>query len=234
MDGKKPRRIPVEMMASMEFAIEYMGYSLLRDLYSPEKCIEAAEKMAELIDADTLPTFPYSSAAVYRYIKAKFMVPGDDGFFQHPNLSPLEFDEYPEFTKDPLEFIVKKIQPRVFGILEDDPEFGNLRINIARSVVASKFGMAGAKLIEKYQRSDIVFMGLLIWAPLIFWRIYIRNFSNVLCDIRRNPTWVLDACDAILDYELKQVDMLPSTAKRKNPDCHVAVAHGSLYETERF
>ncbi len=208
-NDQRPKRVPIQMDTSIEFALEYFGYSLLRDLYSPEKCIYVAEEMAKLIEGDTLPTRPFTSAAVFRYIKAKFMVPGDDGFFQHPNISPMQDDEYPEFIKDPLSFIVNKIQPRVFGILEDDPKLGQVKINIARSVVASKFIGVGERLAEKYERSTVQAMSLLIWAPFDFLADYIRNFSSVLIDIRRNPSGVLDACEAILKYELEQVDMLP-------------------------
>lgn len=209
-EGKRPKRVPIEIMANLTYAIEYLGYSLKRELYSPEKCVEAAEKMAELIDSDNLPTMPNNESAVFRYTKAQFMVPGNDGFFQHPNISPMTQEEYPEFSKDPLGFIVKKIQPRVFGILQEDPEFGQIRINIARNVVAGQFAGQIPRLLDKYQRSGAVGVGLLIWAPFDFLADYIRSFSNVLLDIRKKPEWVLEACEAILEYELKQVEMLPN------------------------
>lgn len=137
------------------------------------------------------------------------MTPGSDGFFQHPDISPLEVEEYPEFNKDPFEFIVKKIQPRVFGILQDDPILGHLEIKIAREVAGAKFAGMAPKLAQKHQRSTAIATCNLLWAPYDFIADYIRSFSNISIDIKRNPQWVLDACDAVLEYEINQIKITP-------------------------
>ncbi|KPU45018.1 uroporphyrinogen decarboxylase (URO-D) [Oxobacter pfennigii] len=208
-NNKKPKRVPVTAGVTVEAAIEKMGYSLKRELYSPEKCFEAADEMAKLFDTDTLPTVPFTQAAVFRYIDQKFMQPGADGFFQHPNIAPLELDEYPEFNKDPFEFIVNKIQPRVFGILNEDPVLGHLKIKIARDVVASKFAGMAPKLVEKYQRATAITGCNLLWAPFDFIADYIRSFSTMIMDMKRKPQWVLDACEAVLQYEIEQIKNTP-------------------------
>ncbi|MCR3922010.1 MAG: uroporphyrinogen decarboxylase [Firmicutes bacterium] len=207
--GKQPTRVPITVGVTAEAALEKCGYSLLRELYSAEKIYEAAEEMARLFDSDTIPTGPFSQAAVFRYVDQKFMVPGSDGFFQHPDISPLELEEYPEFIKDPFEFITNKIQPRVFGMLQDDPVFGHVKIKIARDVVASKFAGMGAKLTEKYQRANVLAPGALLWAPYDFIADYIRSFSKISTDIKRKPQWVLDACEAVLEYEIRQIKNTP-------------------------
>lgn len=208
-NGKRPARVPITAGISVEAALEKLGYSLLRDLYSPAKVYEAAEEMARRFDSDTLPTMPFTQAAVFRYVDQKFMQPGTDGFFQHPNIAPLELEEYPEFIKDPFEFIVEKIQPRVFGILQDEPELGHVKLKIARDVVASKFAGMGQKLVQKYQRANAEAHCALLWAPFDFIADYIRSFSTILLDMKRNPQWVLDACDAVLEYEIRQIKNTP-------------------------
>ncbi|QSX08138.1 hypothetical protein J0B03_10085 [Alkalibacter rhizosphaerae] len=207
--GKRPARVPIQAGVTEDFAVDYLGYNAKRDLYNPKLTYEMADKMAELIDADTLPMAPFSQAAIYRYVKQAFMVPGADGFFQHPNIAPMEYNEYPEFIKDPFEFIVKKIQPRVFGILQDDPEFGQLKINVARTVLKSKFIGLGPNLADKHQRANILQSPIILWAPFDFIADYIRSFSTILSDIRRNPEWVIQACEAACDYQIEQVKMLP-------------------------
>ncbi|KPU42552.1 uroporphyrinogen decarboxylase (URO-D) [Oxobacter pfennigii] len=209
MKGIKPKRVPVTAGISIEAALEKVGYSVKRDQYSPQKCYEAAEEMARRFDTDTLPTVPSTQAAVFRYIDQKFMQPGADGFFQHPNIAPLETEEYPEFSKDPFEFIVNKIQPRVFGILQEEPVLGHLKIKIARDVVASKFAGMGVKLAEQYQRSTAQTTCNLLWAPFDFIADYIRSFSTIMIDVKRNPQWVLDACEAVLQYEIEQIKITP-------------------------
>ncbi|HHX75117.1 MAG TPA: hypothetical protein GX699_09470 [Firmicutes bacterium] len=210
---KRPARVPITADISVEAALEKLGYSLLRELYSPEKVYEAAEEMARLFDTDNLPTIPFTQAAVYRYVDQKFMQPGADGFFQHPNIAPMEFDEYPEFIKDPFEFIVNKIQPRVFGILQDDPVLGHVKLKIARDVVASKFAGMRERLVQKYQRADALTPCNMLWAPFDFIADYIRSFSTILVDMKRRPQWVLDACDAVLEYEIRQIKNTPRRGK---------------------
>lgn len=56
--GKRPKRVPVTAMISLEYAIQHQGYSLFREYYSPKHCFEAAEEMAKLINSDNLPTNP--------------------------------------------------------------------------------------------------------------------------------------------------------------------------------
>lgn len=213
--GKRPERVPIQVGVTQDYAIDYFGYNAKVDMYSPKLTYEMADKMAELIKGDVLPMAPFSQAAVYRYVKQAFMVPGTDGFFQHPNIAPMEFNEYPEFIDDPLKFIVEKIQPRVFGILQDDPVYGQLKISIARSVLSSKFFGLGPNLTEKHQRSDVVTTPILLWAPFDFIADYIRSFSTILTDLRRNPEWVVAACEAACDFQLKQVEMLPKPNPNK-------------------
>ena len=188
--------LPIQVSASFDFAIDYFGYSAVKDQYNPKLTYELADKLAQMLEGDTLPMAAFCQSPIYRYAKQKFMVPGDDGFIQHPNLSPMELDEYPEFIEDPLKFIVEKIHPRVFGLIEDDPEYGQLKISIARNILAQQYQGLGPNLTDKYERANVQVAPIILWAPLDFIADYIRNFSNILTDIRRKPQWVLDACEA--------------------------------------
>lgn len=215
-NGKKPSRVPITVLMNIEAALEYFNYSILRDFYSAEKCFEAADKMAQLLETDTIPVSPATTpGAVFRYIGQKFMVPGDDGFFQHPDISPMEFEEYPELIEDAFEFIVNKVHPRVFSVFDDKPELGHLKIKIAREVVNAQFAGMAAKLIEKHNRTSICTAPSMSWAPFDFIADYVRSFSTMLIDMRRKPQWVLDACDSVLEYLLRQARALPPAPQGK-------------------
>ena len=205
-EGKRPERVPVEVSASHDYALDYFGYSALTDMYDTDLTYELAEKMAQMYQGDTLPMAPTSQAAAYRYIKQAFMVPQSNGFFQHPNITAIELDEMPEFSKDPFKYIVETIQPRVFGILEDDPVYGQLKINIARDVIAKEY-LGKPSLTDVYERQNVCTTRILQWAPYDFIADYIRSFSTILTDMRRKPQWVLDACEAVADFEIKQMEM---------------------------
>ncbi|NLZ38194.1 MAG: hypothetical protein GX893_01120 [Firmicutes bacterium] len=224
--GKTPKRVPMQIMISLEYAIQYKGYSLFREYYSPKHCYEAAEELAKLVNSDSLPTNPMNMAAVHRYAMNKFMVPGKDGFYQHPNYSPMEFEEYPELIKDPLEFWVRKLRPRVLGVVEEDRLLGELRVNAIKSVVAAKYkDYSPAKLTEKYERIDVQAMAMMSMAPLDYIADFFRSFTNICIDIRRNPQWVLDACDAVLEFiveSLKRAPKIPGKINLVNLPLHMA------------
>lgn len=207
--GKKPKRVPIFFGMQIDAAIEYFGYSLLKDVYSPQICYEVADRLAPMIDSDVLPVSPFNTYAAFRYLDQKFMTPGKDGSFQHPDLAPMEREEYPEFSKNILDFIVDKIQPRVFGIIKDDPKLGQVRMKIARDVVVRPYIGMAEKLSEKYERSSVMKSYTILWAPFDFIADYIRSFSEILKDVRKEPQWVLEACEAVCDYEIAQVRALP-------------------------
>ena len=216
-DGKKPKRMPVTMNVDPQAALEYFGYNVRRDSYSAQKCFEAADKMAELIDADNVTTNPGGTlGTVFRYIGQKFMVPGDDGFFQHPNFSPMRFDEYEKYIKDPYEFIVGTLHPRVFDVFEDEyPELAHIRIRIARQVGGAEYAGMMAKLAEKHQRENVLTAVSILWAPFDFIADYVRSFTDILTDMKRAPQLVLDACEATADYLIDQIKSFPKPVPGK-------------------
>ena len=214
-EGKRPERVPIEISASQDYALDYYGYSALTDMYNPKLTYELADKMAQMFEGDTVPMAPVSQAAIYRYVKQAFMVPQSNGFFQHPDITAIELDEMPEFAKDPFRYIAEVVMPRVFGILQDDPVYGNLKISIARDVVMKEFVGLGPNLAEKYQRADVCQTRILQWAPFDFIADYIRSFSTILTDMRRKPQWVLDACESVADYEITQISMQPKPDPNK-------------------
>ena len=205
--GKKPARVPFMTMIDIQAALEYLGYSVKRDFYSAQKCYEAADKMAELVDIDTLATNPGSMpGAAYRYLGYKLMVPGEEGFFQHPNISLMEFDEYEQYIKDPYEFIVGTLRPRVFEVFNEEyPELAFIKIRIARQVVANEYAGMAPKLMEKHQRVNVQGMVGYSFAPFDYIANNIRSFTTVLTDMKRSPQLVLDALEATTNFEIQMI-----------------------------
>ncbi len=200
-NGVKPKRIPVNSNVSLEYALEHYGYSLKREYYIPEYCFEVADKINAYINADSLSCGSESRAAVFRYSLNKFMTPGESGYFQHPNFSPMTEDEYPQLIEDPFKFWATVIKPRSFGLIEEDPLYGNLRMEIADRILAQHWANYGSgKLVEKYERSNVEVTALLSMVPFDYIADYFRNFSGILVDIRRRPQEVLDACESMLSF----------------------------------
>ena len=151
------------------------------------------------------------------------MVPGDDGFFQHPNVSHMDFDEYPEFISDPFAFIVEKMHPRVFGILRDDPKYGYIRMQLAAGVTAAQSAGMRPKLIEQFQRSSSAVPVGTANAPFDYIADYIRSFSDIVIDMRRKPQWVLDACEGALALQTEELKKIKKPAGSIIPTINTAL-----------
>ncbi|MCL1913780.1 MAG: hypothetical protein FWG10_07890 [Eubacteriaceae bacterium] len=208
--GKIPARAPIEFGAGHDYALDYFDYDPRYDRYNPDLTWELADKVNEMYKgSDTLPMAPTSPSAAYRYIKQAFMVPQSNGFFQHPNIVAVELDELPEFSKDIFKYYVDVIQPRVYGILQDDPVYGQLKIQIARQVINQEFA-GKPNLTDKYECANVNEGRLTMWAPFDFVADYIRSFSTILVDLRRKPQYIIDACEASSEFMIEQARMQPA------------------------
>jgi uroporphyrinogen-III decarboxylase len=237
--GKRPTRVPINFGVETQGALEYFGYSPKKDFFSAEKCFEAADKMAELLDVDNLPSIPGSTpGAVFKYIGQKFMQQGADGFFQHPDIAPMDFSEYEEYSKDPFTFFVEKIHPRVFEVFNEEyPELAHLKIRIARQIVSGQFAGMADKLREKHQKESVMLNVNLLWAPFDLIADYVRSFTTILMDMKRAPQKVLDACDATADYHIAQIKASPKPVPGRittiNYPLHMA-PYMSTKDVEKF
>ena len=93
----------------------------------------------------------------------------------------MEFAEYPRLIEDPVKFWAQVIRPRIFGILEEDPQYGELRLAMANKVVSEKYiGMGTPELVEKYERTNIEAVALLSLAlPYDYIADVFRSFTDI-------------------------------------------------------
>jgi hypothetical protein len=205
-DGKIPKRVPINLLLSFEFAIQYAGKDLAEAQWDTSTLEEVFDKMCRDITTDTNPALAFRYPVYYKLLGARNFVMSSSGFLQHPEVHGLEADEYDEFIASPYDCIMEKILPRIYTELNTNP--------VKRSVVFAKAfkafydefvngGAIVAKLNDKYGFSPIGGFGGMCEAPFDFLSDQLRGFKNISGDIRRVPEKVAAACEAITPLMLK-------------------------------
>lgn len=127
-------------------------------------------------------------------------------------------DEYPEFNKDPMAFIVNKILPRKCGIFKEG-NAGEMFQKLGRALGEfSAFGQSRQLLTQRYKIEH----GLPIccaaapFMPADLFLDCIRDFKGTMMDVRRNSDALAEACMGLLELEIKAAyAILPSPAEDK-------------------
>lgn len=209
-DGKVPKRVPVYMSFEASYPILYAGYNLAVDQYNPDIVKDAIDKTLTDFDSDNMPASVGSSAVTNKIYGSRKFIPSDSGFFQHPNITAMESDEYDEFIEDPYKFIYEKVTPRLYTNMTPEKRGETLfKANLANQYLARRSGGMNAELAEKHQRSTACPMLGSLGAPFDVIGDNLRSFTDCLSDIRRYPSKVLDALDVITSMQVSMLDSMP-------------------------
>lgn len=208
-----PKRVPIYMSFEASYPILHAGYNLAVDQYNPDLVKDAIDKTLDDFETDNMPAAVGSAALTNKIYGSRKFIPSDSGFFQHPNLAAMQFDEYKEFTEDPYTFIVEKGGPRIYENLTPEKRGETLFMaNLANQYLAKRTGGMNAELAKKHQRSQACPMVGSITAPFDYLGDNLRSFTECLMDIRRKPQEVLDCVDVITDMQIAELDKLPQPA----------------------
>ncbi|SHJ80955.1 Uroporphyrinogen decarboxylase (URO-D) [Geosporobacter subterraneus DSM 17957] len=206
-DGKIPKRVPINVGLTLEFAIQYAGKDLAEMQWNTAALEEVFEKLCQDFFTDTNPAgISLRNPLHYKLLGARNFVMSSSGFMQHPEVHGLEADEYDAFIASPYDCIMEKILPRIYTELNTNP--------VQRSIVFAKAfkaywdelisgGMMTQKLTDKYGYSPIGGIEVLTEAPFDFVADQLRGFKNITGDIRRYPDKVAAACEAVTPIMIK-------------------------------
>ena len=210
-EGKIPKRVPVYMSFEASYPILYAGYNLAVDQYNPDIVKAAIDKTLADFDTDNMPAAVGSPALTNKIYGSRKFIPSESGFFQHPNITAMEANEYDEFIQDPYKFIEEKASPRVYSNLTPENRGETLfKAALANQYLMKRTGGMNAELAEKHQRSQACPMMGSIVAPFDYIGDNLRSFTDCLNDIRRRPAKVLEALEVITDMLIRNVKKLPT------------------------
>jgi hypothetical protein len=220
--GIIPDRFPVNDGLSVEYLIQYSGKDLLTTQYqyTTELVVEMMEKAMDFVRGDNFAASWARNAVALMFSKNKGFVMSKTGFIQHPEVSGFTADEYDAFIKNPHEFQMEVIAPRLFDGYAGTP--AQFAFNFTKSFLASIdvmkcFAQANAIIREKYgfyapPAGSEGFTS----PPFDTLADFNRGFSNIVLDMKRYPQKVLDAMEALMPSAIDQ-QRTPNTAQSSAP-----------------
>ena len=204
--GKKPKRVFVAPMFTLEAACWHAGIDLLQAHFNIELTEQAYDKIGEDFASDTLPVLNLRYISTYHILGAKNWITGSDGTIQHPEIETMYVEDYDEFIRAPYKTIIEKFLPRVCTNLDKDPIISGLNLSKAFIDYKRISGLTGAaygKMFGKFGYAPGFITGQLIEAPFDFLSDQLRGFKGINMDVRRIPDKVKAAVEAITPLMIK-------------------------------
>ncbi|KPU44500.1 hypothetical protein OXPF_19940 [Oxobacter pfennigii] len=203
-----PKRMPVSLAISRRMLAEYAGQDVVDVQYKFDTLTDVALEVGKRLYSDTLITGGVASIgrppAYYSLLGSKSFVMGQSGFVQHPEVSGMNEDEYPELIKDPYAFLLEKVFPRLYKSINlQEPlkmllDFQRAKLSLEDE---GKRGMSlPMSLMEEFGYYNGAPAGCTTMsiAPCDFLADQLRSFSGLSLDIRRHREEVKEACEAVL------------------------------------
>lgn len=205
--GVIPDRIPVWDSLALEFMIQYAGKDLMTTQYqyTPELLIEIFEKSRELCRGD-MPVGAFARDPIgLMFQKSDLMEMSNSGFIQHAERSVMDPEDYDEFIKNPYDFVLEVLQPRINKGYNNEI---NRAWNYGKSMITAMeqgraFAIADATIVERYGlfKRPAGSVGSQI-VPFDFITDMYRGFSKIPMDMRRMPGKLLEAIEAVMPYAI--------------------------------
>jgi hypothetical protein len=211
LSGKVPKRIPIYVNFQLDAACELAGVDLFKAHYDPALMDQVYSKLCDTFFADSMPVSNLRFAPAYQALGSKNWVMGSKGNMQHPEIEPMQVEEYDAYIEDPYGFMMTTILPRICGVLDtDDPTLK--AVNLAKAYqqynkcVAEQGAVIG-KLVKKHGYGPGLITGTLLAAPFDFIADQLRGFKAITMDLRRCPDKVGAAVEATLPLMMKQATL---------------------------
>ncbi len=236
---KEPDRVPLAPFTEFWPAC-YKGMSFKEAMFEHPRAAAAFKETVLEFDWDMAPSMLFMfSGNVARATKSKlFRVPGvdlpDNVPFQHIEGEYMKAEEYKELLANPMDFIIRKYLPRVFGIfdfLQTLPEIKAMEdLKKVYQEKASEALMQWGSVQMSYE-AEMKSLGYppqvnaLVQSPFDIISDYVRGLRGVMLDMYRNPE-ELKQLIALLEPSQAQVS-ITQAQMHGNPRAFFPLYHGA-------
>ncbi len=254
---KVPDRVPVFFNMYL-FAAKYTGMSMKEAFYNSERWAAANKKT--VLDFEPDLAFPIGIPTSGQALEAagfnQYRWPGhgapDNSGHQFVEGEYLKADEYDAFLRDPTDFAVRTIAPRVFGALSPLAKLPSLEafmqgfngVNVVNAALgdpevlaaieslcksareAAKFNAATRRYNSEMKDLGFpTFTGGNAQAPFDVVSDYMRGMKGSMIDMYRQPDKLLATCEKIYPYILNQA--ISGTKRTGVPRVYIPLHRGA-------
>ncbi len=204
--GKIPKRVPIAVNITIEFAIQHAGKDLTETQWNTGLLEDVFDKACRDFISDLLPIIAFRFPSYYKLLGARNFVMSNNGFLQHPEIEGLLQEEYDEFIASPFNCIMEKILPRLYTELNKDPVTRAMALAKAFKAFHDELNHVGAiyaRLMEKYGYAGVNLFAGFCEAPFDILADQLRGFRGISMDVRRIPDKVKAAAEAVTPLMVK-------------------------------
>lgn len=205
--GVVPDRVPVWDGLTPEYLIQYAGEDLMTTQYNytVDSMLDIFEKGMVMCRGD-MPTGGFARNPIAMMFQRSLTnVMSKTGFIQHPERSFMEPEDYDEFIKNPHDFVLEKLEPRMNEGYRG--EVSRVK-NYAKALLSNldtnqMFAIIESTIAERYGlfTRPLGTVGMQI-VPFDFITDFYRGFSKIPLDMRRHPEKLLEALEALMPYSI--------------------------------
>ncbi|QSX07856.1 hypothetical protein J0B03_08535 [Alkalibacter rhizosphaerae] len=213
-NNKLPKRLPVSASIPYSILADQGGLDPVSYQYDFNMLADSADTLCQKIYSDSCPVAPPNLVltrppSFYELLHSNNFVMSQTGQMQHPEVMGMDASGYPELIERGFDYLVEEVVPNQHPMLSlDDPIQRSTYLEMAKTSLTQdtvNFLPIYGGLVEKYGYYPGSPRGsfAISEAPMDFVADQLRSFSGISKDIRRNPTLVQEACEAVLPLVFK-------------------------------
>jgi uroporphyrinogen-III decarboxylase len=239
---KTPDRVPVTVSFYF-FPARYYGCTFQDMMYDLDKLFDVNLRITREFEPDlaqspfgTILPGPLLDVLGYKQMQWPGGQLGPDVPFQFVEGEYMKAEEYDHFLSDPMDFVIRKYWPRIYGSLQgcgnfpsfqnattymstglfslfSSPEMRSVLDTLKKAGRESKRAGLYARRFDKTLKDEGFFLqsGGITQAPFDMLGDFLRGTKGMMLDMFRRPDTVIKACEKILPMEIERG---VSTAKR--------------------
>lgn len=216
----EPDRVPIVNL-SITWGCSYSNIKIADVLHDKNKLCDTLTDYCKDLTTDLMMIGSLSTPlTLYEALKPdqpQYAITEDGFSTEHIECAVMTPEDYPLLIENPEKFIENIMLPRRYPVLNQPYPENYRQIQTAYDEVVNyldKLVTGTQRVKDRFGVPVLAYNGPL-YAPLDFLFDFFRGFKGIMLDIRRNPDYVIKACEKLLDYiidvklaQLQEGDMI--------------------------
>ena len=206
--GEKMDYVPIMMDFEPTYICEYTKQDCIRSFWDYDGFIKGYEQVMKDFDIDLTQSVVFLPPQKNALLGSKVWVQNRvNGYMQHPEVTSLLPEEYPELIEDPIHCIASRVLPRMYTELGREAPYSTMAFAKALLYEKNQVHHFYDQIFEKTMANDaLLYYGTMFYAPFDLLADHLRGITQISMDLRRRKDDVEAACDALLNVMARYVE----------------------------